>query len=203
MTLLSYFLVAFLLSAVGTIPIGIITLTIMQRTLEAGKKAGMAVAFGATIPEFFYTFIALFGLDFLNNEAIQQHIKTVAVFIFFALAIYYFFKKTKPITLDKHKGNRRDMGRGFLAGMMNMLIIPFWILVGIWLQSYDYQLNTHTQLITFSIGAALGALFIFWLYVLLGSYILRRIGSFIQYTNRVIACFFLALGVYQLVQLLV
>ena len=58
MELVKYFIIAFFLSALGTIPIGLITLTIAQKTLEKGKVAGWQIAMGATVIEFVYTLIA-------------------------------------------------------------------------------------------------------------------------------------------------
>jgi len=44
MDLAKYFIIAFILSALGTIPIGLITLTIAQKTIEKGKSAGWQIS---------------------------------------------------------------------------------------------------------------------------------------------------------------
>ena len=83
MTLIVYFFVAFILSFLGSIPIGLITLTIAQKTIQNGRRSGLMVALGATIMEFVYTFIALLSLEFFTqNTAIGNYIKTFALVLF-------------------------------------------------------------------------------------------------------------------------
>ena len=97
-----YFIIGLVLSFLGSIPIGLITLTITQRTIEKGRTSGLMIALGATIMEFVYTFIALISLDFFsNNDMIGQYIKIFATVLFLGMGAYYFFKKNtaslKPV----------------------------------------------------------------------------------------------------------
>lgn len=176
----------------------------MQRAIESGKKAAILMAFGATLPEFFYTYIALYGFDFFNNNTVvNEHIQLIATIIFFLLATYFLSKKPEVQRLEKNeKENYFDFGRGFLIGTMNLLIIPFWIFIAIWLQSYDFTFLTQSEIILFSLGAALGALLVFLAYAELGHLVLQKIGTVIKYTNKVVGLMFLGLGVYQLTQIL-
>lgn len=201
--LLLYFSIALILSWLGSLPIGLITLTITQKTIEKGKKAGWMIAFGATIIEFAYTYIALLSLDlFTENTNIGRYIKIFATVAFFGMGIYFLLKKNKTNLSPVKAYDYFDFLRGIIVGMMNMLIIPFWIFLGIWLESNGVPLHQHIDRISFSIGAALGALIAFWMYIWLSTFITKKIKTINQYTNKAVGVLMLGLGLFQLIQLL-
>lgn len=201
MSLFTYFITALVLSSLGSIPVGIITLTITERTINKGFKSGLMIALGATIMEFVYTFIALYGLDFLNtNVQIGFSIKILATCIFFILGFYYLLKKSKPVKQTTLGFNYFDFFRGVLVGALNMLIIPFWIFLALWLKTQGFKFSDNTQILIFSFGAAIGAFSIFLIYIKLGKYVMTRMQRITMYTNKGVGSLFLILGIYQLIQ---
>lgn len=202
MEALVYFFTAFGLSALGSIPPGLITLTIMQRTIHAGRKAGLMVALGASIPEFVYAYVAMISLRFFQeNIAIEQGIQGFATVVFLALGSYYLLKESKPPQLEvSPQKNRRNFIQGLWSGVVNMLIIPFWIFIGSWLSTYDFVFSDSFLVVVFSLGAALGAFVVFLMYAELGNFLLRRLGDIVRYTNKAVGLIFLGLGFYQLIQ---
>lgn len=174
----------------------------MQRTLEAGKKAGYMLSFGATVMEFVYTYIALYGLTFFQESvATNYYMQVFATVVFFGFGFYNFGKESQPPTAPKEKYDYFDFGRGFIVATMNVLIIPFWLFIALWLSSYDMTFDNQTNIIVFSIGSALGALAVFIGYAELGHFILARIGKIVKYTNKIVGVVFVILGIYQLFQL--
>ena len=202
MNLLVSFIIAFILSALSSLPTGLITLNIMQRAIESSKKAAIMMALGSTLPEFVYTYIALYGFDFFNdNISIGQDIQITATIIFFLLAVYFLTKKSeKPNLTPSKKDDYFNFGRGFLVAAMNILVIPFWIFIALWLQTYGFSFVTSAEIIFFSIGSALGALLIFLAYAELGHLIFQKLGTIVRYTNKAIGISFLLLGIYQITQ---
>ncbi len=202
MSLILYFLISFIISAIGSLPTGLITLTVMQRTVDAGKKAGYMLSYGATVIEFIYTYIALYGLTFFQESvATNYYMQVFATVVFFGFGIYNFFKATKPPAAPSEKYDYFDFGRGIIVAAMNVLIIPFWLFIALWLSSYDMTFDSQANIIVFSLGSALGALAVFIGYAELGHYILARIGKIVQYTDKVVGVVFVILGIYQLGQL--
>ena len=202
MNLSVYFLVALVLSFLGTIPIGLITLTITQKTIKSGRNAGLMIALGATVMEFSYTFIALTLLDFFTkNTAISQYIKIAATVVFLTMGIYFLIKKSKSkIKTTSKEYNYMDFFRGVTVGMMNLLIIPFWIFLGIWLEAHGLLFERMRCVFSFSAGAAIGAFLAFLGYILLSEYIVTKTKTIDKYTNKAVGFLFLGLGVYQAVQ---
>ena len=156
-----YFFIGLVLSFLGSIPIGLITLTITQKTIEKGRTSGLMIALGATIIEFIYTFIALVSLDFFaNNDEIGQYIKMFATVLFLGLGAYYFFKKNTTSLKPTPTYDYFDFFRGIAVGAMNLLIVPFWIFLGLWLESNGYIFDNYDIITSFSFGSAIGALLI-------------------------------------------
>lgn len=203
MSLLLLFFLALAISAVGTLPPGLITLTIVQTTVQEGKKAGLLNALGATIPEFIYTYLALVGADVLfKDAALNYYIQLASVVVFFVLALWFWFTKPKDFTSPAEvKANRHKYFlRGVAAGFFNFLIVPFWLFVIVWLQANELVVTGRPAILLFSLGAALGALLVFLLYMEAGNWLLKKIAAVRQYTNKAIGLFFFLLFVHQLWQ---
>ena len=80
MLIIKYISCGFILSLLGSIPIGMITLLIIHRTIEYGPRAGLSVGLGATIAEFVYTVVALkFVQLLLGNHQISQGIELASL----------------------------------------------------------------------------------------------------------------------------
>jgi len=199
-TILKYFFVAFVLSAIGSMPIGLITLTVAQKTIEKGKRAGWQLAVGATIMEFVYTAIALYGLDYLSIETSWKgYIQLISIVLFFILGIYFWTKKNSPIDLSVKRTESIAFLQGILVGAMNLFIVPFWIVLAIWLESYDMLFDESTAILSFSLGSALGALLIFIGYVEGSVLVMKKSDKITAYANKVIGGLFLVLSVIQFI----
>ena len=80
-------------------PIGMITLKIVEKSIHDGYRSGVMFALGATIIEFLYTFVALASMDFfLDNIEVNSFINIVVMMVFFGLGFYHLFKKAKRLS---------------------------------------------------------------------------------------------------------
>jgi len=203
MDIVYYLVASVVISFLGTLPIGLITLTIAQRTITQGKNAGMKVALGATIMEFVYTFIAVKALDFFNeNVHLNQSIKIVSAILFLIVGLYLLFKKPKKEIEIKGKESYKNFIAGLIVGTMNFLIVPFWIFFGLLLESYGMAFEDYSKLVVFSIGSALGALIGFILYIWFSALIKEKLTAVTKYTNKIFGILFLILSLVQFLQLI-
>ncbi|MEO0775530.1 MAG: LysE family transporter [Bacteroidota bacterium] len=201
MSLFLYFWIAFGLSFIGSLPIGLITLNIVQRSIQKGKPAGMMMALGATVMECIYPYVALLSLDTLvENVVFDQSIQIVGTLVFFGMGVYYLRKESRP-PLPVAQYDRRDFFRGVVVATMNVLVVPFWIFLALWLEANGIALKGQAVLVVFSLGAGLGALLAFGAYVWLSGWIMQRLVLINRYLDRVIGGIFLLLGLIQLLQL--
>ena len=203
MNLLYYFLVSLVISFIGSLPIGLISLTVIQRTIAKGKRAGLMIAAGATIMEFVYTFIALKSLDlFTESIELGNYIKIFSTIVFFILGAYYFFKQVSEVSKPASNYDYFDFLRGFVVGLMNLLIVPFWIFIGVWLQSYGMVFDDNAFIANFSFGSALGAFIAFYGYIWFSGLIKDRLDQINNYTNKIFGVVFFGLGIFKLIQLI-
>jgi len=203
MDIVYYLVASVVISFLGTLPIGLITLTIAQRTITQGKNAGMKVALGATIMEFVYTFIAVKALDFFNeNVQLNQSIKIASAILFLMVGLYLLFKKPKKEIEIKGKESYKNFIAGLIVGTMNFLIVPFWIFFGLLLESYGMAFEDYSKLVVFSIGSALGALLGFILYIWFSALIKEKLTAVTKYTNKIFGILFLILSLVQFLQLI-
>jgi len=203
MDIVYYLVASVVISFLGTLPIGLITLTIAQRTITQGKNAGMKVALGATIMEFVYTFIAVKALDFFNeNVQLNQSIKIASAILFLMVGLYLLFKKPKKEIEIKGKKSYKNFIAGLIVGTMNFLIVPFWIFFGLLLESYGMAFEDYSKLVVFSIGSALGALIGFILYIWFSAVIKEKLIAVTKYTNKIFGILFLILSLVQFLHLI-
>ena len=193
-----YFTVGLIISLIGSVPPGLITLNIMQRTVYKGSAAGIMVGLGAGIAEFVYPLISLLFLSFfLGENQFNQYIRILSVFVFAAMGIYYLLKKGEIVIKEEKIRTRflyQDFGKGVILGFTNMLIIPFWVLVATLLETNEMSFGDMGLNVIFSLGALIGALIVFFLYVKLVRILISRFEKIGRWMNKIVGMLFLGTG---------
>jgi threonine/homoserine/homoserine lactone efflux protein len=139
------FLVVALISFVGSIQIGAVSMAVIQTTLSRNRSAGIWVALGGSIPEFIFSFIALKGLLFLqHNQSIIDWLNILIIPIFLLLGLFSLFQKDF------------DFAKGFSLGMINPQLLPFWFFSLVYISKY-FSINTLSAKIAFVLGTGAGA----------------------------------------------
>ena len=94
------FVAGFVLSLIGSLPPGLISLTVSQTSILRGLAAAMAVATGAAFAEFFQAWAAVLFADwFLGNPSAERGFQLAAVPVFglIGLHLVFFCKTTKIV----------------------------------------------------------------------------------------------------------
>jgi len=146
----------------GFLPSGLITLSIVDLTINKGKKAAIKFSFGALIPLFITTFFTLQFYSYLNSSEYLIIIDFFSCLIFLLFSVYFFI--TKP----KSRGNYNytsDFFNGIIVSSMNALIIPFWLFLIPFFEKTGVKINDLLQVFSLSIGALVGALTTFCIYI--------------------------------------
>jgi len=88
------FLLVALISFIGSVQIGAVSMAVIQTTLSRNLSAGVWVALGGSIPEFIYSFIALKSLFFLQqHQSIIDALNMLIIPVFLLLGLWSFFQK--------------------------------------------------------------------------------------------------------------
>lgn len=206
MNAVTLILIAFGLSFIGSLPFGIINMTVAHTALQKGMKAALIVAAGAALVEFFQVFVALkFTWLFTDGGSMEQYLHLLAMVVFLAAGIYFFFfAKTKAAPPDTIRPQRMHslFGRGMFVSTLNVMAIPYWVFYGAWLTAEGVLEHDNLSVVLFSSGTVLGTFTLLLCYALLGDRILSKYESVTRWVNRFIGLVLFGLGVYQLFQIL-
>jgi threonine/homoserine/homoserine lactone efflux protein len=188
----------FLLSLFGSIPPGLISLSVAHAAMGRGWRAAMWMAGGAAGAEFFQAWaaVALTGW-FLEHPGAERWFQWAAWPVFFALAAYLWFLAPLPAPPGALApvSAARLAGRGVLISAFNLLAIPYWFAYCGWLQvSGWWPRQTLESTLTFSAGVALGTLAALGLYAGAAHFLVRHSDLAARRANRLIALIFALLG---------
>ena len=113
-------------------PMGPIGVLVIQRTLNRGRRKGLATGLGASLSDIIYCLLTAFGLSFITgfistHRAILQCIGSIVLVVY---GIYLFINNpSKRVELPRtpaHSGTfLRDFATGFLLTFSNPLILFF------------------------------------------------------------------------------
>lgn len=187
----------------GLISPGMLNMTALKIRINVGKIESLKFSFGASIIVFFQAGIALFFADyFTKNPKIIEILKIAAVFVFFALSIFFFFLSRKKVTSTDTSENKNYFIRGLLMSSVNMLAIPFYLGVSIYLVSINKIIIIQPYIFLFIIGAVIGSFLLFYTYVILAKIIIKKITFIATNINIILSILFLGLGILTLIKLL-
>ncbi|MCC7466654.1 MAG: LysE family transporter [Saprospiraceae bacterium] len=185
------------LSLMGSLPPGLISLTVSQTAIHRNQRAAWALAAGAAFAEFFQAWMAVAFADwFLSHPVAEKGFQWAAMPVFFVLGIHLmFFAKAPSIKNPEVLSSlRNQFGKGLLLSLFNLLAVPYWFVYVGWLQVEGWWKDGTLHTLVFSFGVMLGTMAALGLYVWLGQLILKRSSSLALYANRFIGSIFIALG---------
>ena len=196
-----HFFIGFVLSFIGSIPFGMINVTVADMAIKRGLKAGIWLGFGAAVVEFFQAFIAIkFTHLFVENPAIDFYFNVIALLVFFGLAAFYLFfqkpKETIQIKTDERK--IKPFWKGMLISSMNVLVFPYWIFYGTYLNGIGWLKLEIAFVLTLCLGIFFGGLFTFSLFAKMGTLIIKRGPALMNSINIFIGLIFLGFGFFQI-----
>ena len=204
---MNYFLHVFyglIMAYFGLISPGMLNMTVLKTRLNVGKIESVKFALGAAFIVFFQAGIALLFADFLiENPKVIAALKMAGIFVFFILAIFFFMLSRKKMEAKKSKITR---GNYFFKGMalssVNMLAIPFYLGISIYLGSINKIIIEQPYIFLFIFGAATGSFLLFYTYIFFANVISKKISFIATNINIILSLLFLSLGIFTLIKLI-
>lgn len=190
------------LSLIGSLPPGLISLSVAHTAIARGFWSGMVLALGAACAEFFQAWAAVVFSDwFLAHPDAAQGFRWAAVPVFWGLAVYlgFFAKPPRTPALDVLVAPARQFGRGVAASFFNLLAIPYWVAYTGWLRANGWWTNGLPHTLLFAGGVVAGTLAALALYAWLAREMTRRSDLVAKVANRFVALLFFGLGLKLLV----
>lgn len=202
---MNLFFAGLVLSLAGSLPPGLISLSVAQTAILRGFWSAIILALGAVFSEFFQALIAVFFSDwFLAHPQIARMFQVVAIPIFLGLAVYLWFFARPPRTpeFDVPISAFRQFGRGVAISFFNLLAIPYWVAYTGWLRVNGWWTDGTAAAFLFAGGVVAGTMGALTFYAWLAQEMTRRSDIVAKVVNRFVALIFFGLGLKLVVDIL-
>ena len=148
-----------------SVPLGPIGMLCVQRTLNRGRRYGIATGLGATTSDLIYTIIALFFIgfvvDFLEDKKLIIQITGSIIVIIFGIFINRSNPSRQPMPDQrKHETLMNDFFSSFILTLSNPLIL--FVLIALFARFEFLDNNTTFFLNVIGLLSILGGAFLWW-----------------------------------------
>jgi len=194
-------IVGFLAAFIGLLAPSMLNMTAARTSIEKGKKAGIQFAAGAASVVFVQAFIAVtFAKYLVAHPEVITKLKTAAIFVLLALAIFFFMQARK-----KFKAEGKDKkGSSFIVGLgmssLNMLAIPFYLAMATLAESKGWMQIVQPYSTVYVIGAVLGAFSLFATYASFAEVIAKKAQFIAKNINYILSVLFIVLAISTAIQ---
>ncbi|MDX1829157.1 MAG: hypothetical protein R3342_06370 [Lutibacter sp.] len=203
MTYIIHFLYGIVMGYFGLISPGMLNMTALKISLTTNKSSAVKFAVGASLIVFIQAGIALFFADYLvKNPEIIRALKIVGVVVFLILAIFFFYLSRKEFKTNSTNSKMNYIFKGIGMSMANMLAIPFYLGLSIYLASIQIIIIKQPYIMFFVSGAAIGAFLLFYTYIVFAKIIKNKVSFIAKNINILLSVLFLILGILTLTKLL-
>jgi threonine/homoserine/homoserine lactone efflux protein len=200
------FLITFFISFVGSIHPGPLNLSVIQITLQKGFYPALLLAFGGVIPEIIYGYLAVEGVMVFEKYPIIFNVMQWAVVpILFGLGIQQIIISRRPKQIieprvDAPSNVNQTAFKGFLLSLFNPQLLPYWIVILINYQNYNYlRISELSDKLSFVLGTSGGAFALNYAYVYITSRQRERIFKYLNenHFEQIIGWTFVTMGLLQ------
>lgn len=202
MGFLIHFFWGWLASFLGTIPFGTINVSITEASIQKGARIGIMMGIGASVVEFFQSYVALSFYNILiNNPKTERTIIIICIPIFLLIGTYYLFKKNSHMPRPTHRAaHAMGVAKGFMLSALNLIAVPYYVFLGGYLANSGLIRLQPDLIAAFSLGVVAGSFLVFVLYAELGRYIQRKSDKLSRYASKIVGSIFIAIAISQAVR---
>lgn len=153
----------------GVLPPGLINIYALKVSIREGRKKALIFSAGVCATVFTQTVIALIFARYLEKHPeIIDVLQKVALGIFIALTIYFFFiaKDTRrEIRNDEEKSKTSRFFSGMFVAALNLLPLPYWVYIGITFSAFGWFSFGIPDMYFAALGSAIGTFIALAIYV--------------------------------------
>jgi threonine/homoserine/homoserine lactone efflux protein len=194
-----HILLGFAMAFLSLLPPGMLNMTVVRTTIEKNRREGFWFALGAATVVILQAFIALaFAKYFANNPHIVERLKLAGIFVLFLLSVAFFIQARKKFKGEGSKRKGRSFVVGFLMGSMNMLAIPFYLVLSSFLENRGMLIIEQPYITLFVLGVFLGSFSLFLVYLQFAMIIQKRAQFIARNINYILSILFFVLGILSL-----
>lgn len=192
MTFVLAIFLGLIISIGGIIIPGMLNMTIAKISVKENQKQALNFALGAVVVVFIQSFLGTYFAKFLDaNPVFSEGLKKIGTIIFIVLTIAFTImglkaKKQKEIKVEI-EAKRNRFFYGMAMSSFNMFAIPWYALTSLMMASKELFQYDIISILLFSLAAALGTYFVFYLYAKFFKLIEHKLTFIVQNINFLIA----------------
>ena len=192
MTFVLAIFLGLIISIGGIIIPGMLNMTIAKISIKENQKQALNFALGAVVVVFIQSFLGTYFAKFLDaNPVFSEGLKKIGTIIFIILTIAFTImglkaKKQKEIKVDI-EAKRNRFFYGMAMSSFNMFAIPWYAITSLMMASKELFQYDMISIVLFSISAAIGTYFVFYLYAKFFKKIEHKLTFIVQNINFLIA----------------
>jgi len=196
-------LLGFLMAYVSLIPPGMLNMTAVRTKIEIGKRSAFLFSLGAAIIVIPQAYIALaFTKYFAKHPEIIDRLTVAGIVVLFSLSVFFFFQARKKFKCEGQKRKGNFLFVGMLMSAMNMLAIPFYLVLSSVLETKGLLIMNQPYISIFVGGVFLGAFGLFLSYVRFATFIENKAQFIARNINYILSILFIVLGILTLFKFL-
>lgn len=203
MQYISHLFLGFIMAFVSLLPPGMLNMTAVRTRIEKSKKDALLFSLGAALVVIPQAYIALaFAKYFVKHPEVIDRLKIGGIIVLFTLSVFFFFQARKKFKGEGKKRKGNFVFIGMFMSAMNMLAIPFYLVLSSVLEKKGLLIMNQPYISIFVGGVFLGALSLFVVYVLFAAIIERKAQFIARNINYILSVLFLGLGILTLINFL-
>ena len=204
MQILKNIVVGFLVSFIGSIPLGYLNIVGFNVYRNAGLNATIQYLLGVIVIEFLVILITLiFAKKLIANLKLIRFIEAFSILFMFVLA-YVFFASSNSNHLDKTISSNlatHFFVAGILLSSTNFIQIPFWTSWNLYLLNGKHIEISHSRKYFYVFGTILGTFFGMLVLILSLNFLTIQADFFSKYLMKIIIpLVFVGLGIFQTIK---
>ena len=199
-TLLMNFATGLLVSFLGTLPLGVLNITIMRVSLLQGLRSALQFALACALVELVYSYLSVeLTQSLVAYPALKPLTEVVAAVTLLGMGVYYIRKQSTPMTDQR---TIRPFYLGALLSVVNVVAFPFWILYTTLLQAKGYVgIMSDSFIGLYVVGISLGTMAGLLPFIFGSRYLSRWVMVHQHRLDRMIGVLFVVLSLCQTVTL--
>lgn len=171
----------------GVIPPGLVNMAVAKTAVEKDKKNAVYASLGACVVNFLHAFLSILMARYIIGHAsVQANMLKIGMVVFIGLAIYFFLaglKNKSDKSETSKKGSRKSFAKGFFIANLNILPIPYFVLICAQLSAKHSDMYDWLHVVLFSLSAALGTFTILYIYIIAFIKLNKRTNVLRKYAN--------------------
>lgn len=200
--ILEVFVVAFVISYLGSIPPGVANVSVMQMGIQNHKRAAVFFSLSASLVEFLYAGLTVkFQIFLQQSTKLENYFQIVTAVALIVVGI--FSMRSKSGSADVHSTDvvrgRDGFRKGVILGFVNPMTIPFWLMVTAYLQNHNIiEVSDGPAYWTYLAGISSGTFLLLMTVLWLGNKF-TRISDNQLLVHKVPGVLLIGLGIYTLI----